>query len=192
MQPKNYIIPGGKWYASHRADPRARPLADRHYNRQKIGAPQFAPPGSCIVLLADGADGEPAALWITSVPIAAYVRHAWAGAWVCSCFRNEGVPGVRSSDLIRQAVAIKRLVYGPPPEQGFITFVDRDKTLPKLKPGWCYRKAGWRHVGETAGGLAALQLLPGAIFDGTQHFGMLKLSKGAASWRAPESSASAP
>lgn len=179
---KHYIIPGGKWYASHRADPRAVPLADRHYNRQKIGAPQIAPPGSCIVLLADGVDGEPAALWITSVPLAQYVKHAWAGAWVCSCFRNEGVPGVRSSDLIRQAVAITRLVYGPPPQQGFITFVDRDKTKPKEKPGWCYRKAGWKHVGETVGGLAALQLKPENIFDGTPHFGRLAISKGRASW----------
>ena len=35
---------------SHRADPEVVPLADRHYNRQKIGSPQFAPPGRCLVL----------------------------------------------------------------------------------------------------------------------------------------------
>lgn len=179
---KHYPLPGGRWYVSHRADPRAVPLADRHYNRQKIGSPQIAPPGSCIVLLADGADGEPAALWISSVPIAAYVKHAWAGAWVCSCFRNEGVPGILSSQLIQQAVTITRLVYGPPPPQGFITFVDRDKTLPKLKPGWCYRKAGWRHVGETKGGLAALHLPPEKVFDATPYLGTAKFSRGVATW----------
>ena len=31
------------------------------------------------------------ALWVTSFPFAQYVRHQWAGAWVCSAFRNEGV-----------------------------------------------------------------------------------------------------
>jgi hypothetical protein len=32
------------WRMSHRADPLALPLADRHYNRQKPGSPQFMPP----------------------------------------------------------------------------------------------------------------------------------------------------
>lgn len=35
------------WMRSHRADPEVVPLADRHYNRQKPGSPQFAPPGRC-------------------------------------------------------------------------------------------------------------------------------------------------
>jgi hypothetical protein len=30
----------------------------------------------------------------------------------------------------------------------------------KRDPGRCYRKAGWRHVGETRGGLLAFQQLP--------------------------------
>lgn len=33
-----------RWIRSHRADAEVVPLADRHYNRQKIGSPQFAPP----------------------------------------------------------------------------------------------------------------------------------------------------
>ncbi len=37
------------WHISHRADPFARDIADRHYNRQKIGSPQFVPPGRCLV-----------------------------------------------------------------------------------------------------------------------------------------------
>ena len=39
------------WRLSHRADPEARVLADRHYNRQKPGTPQFVPPGRCLVLV---------------------------------------------------------------------------------------------------------------------------------------------
>lgn len=141
------------WQLSNRADRRALPLADAHYNRQKPGTPQFVPPGRCIVLLTEGAD----ALWVSSWPFAQYVKHAWAGAWVCSCFRNES--SILSSALIVEALAVTRWVWGDAPELGMITFVDAAKTLPKDKPGWCYRKAGFRHVGFTQGGLWALQRL---------------------------------
>jgi hypothetical protein len=67
------------WWTSHRADPRARVLADRHYNRQSVGTTHFVPPGRCLVLLTKQAD----ALWVTSWPFAEYVKHAWAGAWIC-------------------------------------------------------------------------------------------------------------
>lgn len=148
-----------RWCMSHRADPVARVLADRHYNRQKVGSPQFAPPGSCVVFVTDCAR----AFWITSAPFAEYVKHAWAGAWVCSAFRSEGAG--RASDLIRQAVAATLAFYGPPPELGMVTFVDRAKVRPTIvrgKPvwGWTYRKAGFREAGETKGGLLALILDP--------------------------------
>lgn len=142
------------WEFSHRADKRALPLADRHYNRQKIGSPQFVPPGRCTVLLTPEAD----ALWVTSWPFAEYVKHAWGGAWVCSCFRNESE--YLSSDLIRSAVAATRAVWGEPPSLGMVTFVDRDKTRRKRDPGRCYRRAGWKVCGETKGGLVALQQMP--------------------------------
>lgn len=146
-----------RWHLSHRADPRALPIADRHYNRQKPGTPQFVPPGRCIVLLTADAD----ALWVSSWPFAEYVRHRWAGAWVCSCFRNES-PHL-SSELIREAVAVTRDIWGDPPPQGFVTFVDRDKTRRKRDPGRCYRKAGWSPIGMTKGGLVALGLSPELI-----------------------------
>lgn len=144
------------WWLSHRADPRAVRIADRHYNRQKIGTPQFVPPGSCLVLLTPEAN----ALWVTSAPLAEYVRHAWAGAWVCNCFRNESDGQYLSSDLIRQAVAATRFYYGEPPERGMVTFVNAGKVRHKRDPGRCYLRAGWRLVGKTQGGLVALQLLP--------------------------------
>lgn len=99
------------WRWSHRADDRARRIADRHYNRQKVGAPQFVPPGRCLVLYAGQPGAE--AVWVTSWPFAEYVRHAWPGAWMCSAFRNEGA-GI-ASDMIRQAVAATRAVFGEPP-----------------------------------------------------------------------------
>lgn len=150
------------WIQSNRADPQVVPLADRHYNRQKIGAPQFAPPGRCLVFKTPELD----AFWITSWPFAQYVKHAWAGAWVCSAFRNEGQ--VLSSLLITEAVARTRGIYDVP-ELGMITFVDPTKTRRKRDPGRCYRRAGFVEVGKTKGGLIALQLLeadmPDAIVD---------------------------
>lgn len=149
---------------SHRADKRALPIADRHYNRQKIGSPQFVPPGRCAVFLTPNAD----ALWVTSWPFAEYTKHAWAGAWVCSCFRNES-SGL-SSDLNRQAVAATGYVFGDPPSipsivgpVGMVSFINRDKVKPTMvrgKPTWGYSwfKAGWKEIGETKGGLLALGL----------------------------------
>lgn len=141
------------WVRSHRADPQVVSLADRHYNRQKIGSPQFAPPGRCLVLKTRELD----AFWITSYPFAQYVRHAWAGAWVCSAFRNEGA--TLSSELIREAVACS-LGEWPVPDLGMITFVDTKKTRKKRDPGRCYLRSGFKNVGFTKGGLVALQLLP--------------------------------
>ena len=143
------------WQLSHRFDPRALPLANRHYNRQRPDSPQFVPPGSCLVLLA--IDGG--ALWTTSWPIAEYVRHAWPGAWVNSLFRRETTP-VLASELIRQAIAATRWYYGEPPTLGMITFIDAGQVRRKRDVGRCYRKAGFKHVGFTKGGLWAFQLEP--------------------------------
>jgi hypothetical protein len=152
------------WRASNRADPFARAIADRHYNRQKVGTPQFVPPGRCLVLTAETGTGR--ALWVTSWPFAEYVKHEWAGAWINSAFRNEGAaPAV---GLIRDALAATRFYFGEPPALGLITFIDRGKVRPTVVRGekvwgWTYLKAGFRIVGETKGGLLALQILPEAM-----------------------------
>ncbi len=142
------------WRLSHRADRAALPIADRHYNRQKIGSPQFVPPGRCIVLLSEKAD----ALWVSSWPFAEYVKHDWAGAWVCSCFRNEG--SVLSSLLIREALEVTRYFWGDPPEIGMVTFVNTDKVRKKRDWGRCYLRAGFKNVGFTKGGLVSLLIEP--------------------------------
>lgn len=147
------------WCMSHRADVAARLIADRHYNRQKVGTPQFVPPGRCMVLLTPCAR----AFWVTSWPFAKYVKHAWAGAWVCSAFRSEGAG--RASDLILDAIAATRDFYGEPPELGMVTFINRKHVIPtkihgERTWGWTWRRAGFKEAGETKGGLIALQLLP--------------------------------
>jgi hypothetical protein len=151
-----------------RFDPAALPLADRHYNRRKVGSPQFVPPGRCLVLRQDKA------LWVTSWPIAEFTKQAWAGAWVNSLFRNEGA-GL-SSDLIRSAIAATRWQWPEVPDLGIVTFVDASKVRHKRDPGRCYLRAGFRRAtcpkhdtsrpwcaacaGKTEGGLIALQMRP--------------------------------
>ena len=144
------------WCLSHRADPLGCAIADRHYNRQKIGSPQFVPPGRCLVLM------QRDALWTTSWPFAEYVRHDWAGAWVNSLFRKEG-NGI-ASEMIRAAISHTRFQWEPP-ALGMITFVDAKKTPGTMVRGqrihgYSYLKAGFRHVGFTKGGLWAWQILP--------------------------------
>ena len=141
-----------KWNLSHRFDPEVRPLADRHYNRRKVGSPQFVPPGRCLVLK------TPEAFWVTSWPFAQYVKHAWPGAFICSAFRNEG--DVLSSDLIREACSVTRWKWPDLPAKGMVTFVNAAKVRKKRDPGRCFLRAGFKNVGETKGGLIALQLLP--------------------------------
>jgi hypothetical protein len=149
-----------RWELSWRADPGGRVVADRHYNRQSVGADQFVPPGRCLVLRAAGP-----ALWVTSWPFAEYVKHEWAGAWVNSLFRREG--GALASELITEAVAATRAHWPDVPPLGIVTFVDSTKVRHKRDPGRCYRKAGWRHVGFTKAGLWTYQQLPGEMPDPT-------------------------
>jgi hypothetical protein len=112
------------------------------------------------VLFASTQTGQ--AFWVTSWPFAEHVKHAWAGAWVCSAFRNEGAE--LSSHLIREAVAVTRWRWPDVPSLGMVTFVDPTKTRRKRDPGRCFRRAGFVEVGRTKdAGLVALQLLPAAM-----------------------------
>jgi hypothetical protein len=135
------------------------PLADRHYNRQAVGAPQFVPPGRCVVLRAERA------LWVTSWPLAQYVKHDWAGAWVNSTFRKE-CSGC-ASEWILEAVAATRWYWPAPPARGLVSFVDPRAVPPVYRRGravygYSYLKAGFAHVGYTKeDGLWVWQLLPG-------------------------------
>lgn len=142
------------WHVTWRADPRAAAIADRHYSRQTIGARQFTPPGRILVLVTADYD----ALWATSWPYQQYVNRAWADAWLCCLFRNES--SRLSSNLITQAVAATRWRWPEVPTGGMVTLIDSTKVRHKRDPGRCYRRAGFVPVGNTAGGLLVLQLLP--------------------------------
>lgn len=137
------------WQLAHRADPEARDVADRHYNRQKPGTPQFVPPGRCMVLK------RPGCFWVTSFPFARYVKHEWAGAWVCSAFRRERGP--LASELIKEAVALTvQYSFDTPswavedlPALGMVTFIDERKVRDKKNFGRCYLMAGFVIEGRT-------------------------------------------
>ena len=159
------------WWLSWRADPVARKLADRHYSRQTVGAAGFVPPGRCLTLY------TPSAYWVTSWPFAQYVKHAWAGAWVCSAFRNESA--TLSSTMILDAVAATRWKWPDVPALGMVTFVDAAKVRHKRDPGRCFLKAGFTRRGTTKGGLLAMQLLPEAMPDAEAPLGELMLVAGA-------------
>jgi hypothetical protein len=170
------------WLTTFRADQPTRIIADRHYNRQKVGAKQFVPPGRCVVLRALSGD----AAWVTSWPFAEYVQHAWAGAWVNSLFRNERAERGLSPVLIRAAVAATRAVWPEVPELGMVTFVDPTKVRSQ-NPGCCYLMAGFRRVRDVDGrrmltkaGLHVFQMLPAdmpepaaaAASSGAEQLGM--------------------
>ena len=154
-----------RWELADRADPHGASIADRHYNRQKVGSPQFVPPGRCLVLT------TPTALWITSWPFAEFVRHAWPGAWVCSAFRNEDGENDLSSELITEAVAATRWRWPDVPDIGMVTFVDPNKTRRKRDPGRCFRRAGFEPCGYTKGGLVALRLRPENMPEAAEPIG---------------------
>lgn len=166
-----------RWHLANRATPAARKIADGHYNRQKRGAAQFVPPGRCMVLVIPDV-----ALWVTSWPFAEYTKHAWAGAWVNSTFRNERGREVLSSELIVEALAATRwFAQNEPswraqaePDLGMVTFVDERKVRRKRDPGRCYTKAGFIQVMEEVDGkmvpvrtkdegLLVFQMLPAAM-----------------------------
>jgi hypothetical protein len=139
------------WRLSHKADPAALALADRHYSRQQPGTPQFMPPGRTLVFVSTCGR----AVWGSLLQTCP--DHAWPGAWVCCIFRNEGA-GL-SSDLIREAVACTRFAWGEPPAEGMVTFVKEDAVRRKRDPGRCFRKAGFVEAGRTkARDLLALRL----------------------------------
>lgn len=144
------------WHLSWRADPVANAVAKRHYNCQSPDSDQWVKPGACLCFRTS----EGGAIWSTSAPFAQYVKHDWAGAWENSTFRNERRDLYLSSDLIRQAIAATLSYWPEPPALGMITMIDATLTRTKRDPGRCYRKAGFKHVGFTRGGLYVLQLEP--------------------------------
>lgn len=144
------------WRLAHHADPTACRLADLHYSRKTIGAPQMMPPGRKIVLVTETGD----AVFGVSWPYPELVAHDWPGAWICTIFRREPECSHLASDLIREAIAVCRWRWPEVPDFGLITWVNAGKVRHKRDPGRCFLKAGFKRVADSRGGLVTLQLLP--------------------------------
>lgn len=138
----------GTWLVTHKGDRSCRLLADRHYSRQTVGSPQFCRPGRNLVLRTAAGD----AVWVTWDGI----RDDGLRAWECTIFRNESP--ATSSGMIREAVAATLAEWGEPPPDGLITYV-KAAAIRSTNPGCCFKRAGWRRIGESKRrGLILLQL----------------------------------
>jgi hypothetical protein len=135
----------GRWRLSHKFDSQGAALADRHYSRRKVGAPQFMPPGDTLVMVAD----EGAVFgWWRPHPASGIRAMNGLDGWTCSIFRNE-CSSLQSSALIleaEQALAAHGGGCGP---DGMLTYV-WDRKIRSSNPGCCFKKAGWHRLGRSA------------------------------------------
>jgi hypothetical protein len=134
------------WQRVQKFDPRAAALADRHYNRRKIGSPQFMPPGQTIILLTEA--GDAVFGWWRPAPSSGLAAMNGRDGWTCTIFRNES--DWLSSCLILQAewqLAYQACVDCGP--DGLMTYVCGAK-IQSTNPGYCFQQAGWRKVGWSA------------------------------------------
>lgn len=136
-------LPGidtGPWQVRNRFDGAAAALANRHYSRERVSN-QTGGPGFIIVMVTPCER----AVWVSKrhSPATKAPRVLAGGAlpsWRCTIFRNEGAG--RSSDLIRSAMALTRQLWGYPPPEGWMTWVDT-RRVRSANPGYCFKQAGW-------------------------------------------------
>ena len=125
---------GGRWEVVPRTDPYVRRLADRHYPRRRVGWDRVGGPGRVLVLRST----DCRAGWLSY-----FTHHPDDGldAYRCAMFRNEGT--TLSSELIVEATDLTVRLWGPPPPDGWATYVDTAQVR-STNPGYCFLAAGWR------------------------------------------------
>lgn len=146
-------VPWRRWLITDKGDPDARALVDGvsvgkapHYSRQTPGASLFTRNGQNLVFLLE----DCLAVWVTFRPTPGKAtRPDRLDAWECALFRNEG--HVVSSELVREAHLLSAAIWGSIPMDGLITFVQPDRIQSEI-PGYCYRRAGWKHRGASSDG----------------------------------------
>lgn len=141
----------GLWRRVTKFDVIACALADRHYSRRTVGAPQFMPPGQTLVLVST--DDRAVFGWWRPDPASGIRAMNGLDGWTCTIFRNE-------SDRLSSAMilAAEDELYdraddvGP---DGLITYV-WDRRVRSQNPGYCFLCAGWRRAGRSADGRKTL------------------------------------
>jgi hypothetical protein len=127
-------------------DDECRQLADRHYSRRTIGARQFSYSGRKLVLR-DTA-GQVLFVWMFPDPA---LRMDGQIGYNNALFRNESAR--RSSEIILEAEWHAVAKWGP---NRAYTYIDPIK-IASRNPGYCFKCAGWRFVGLSAGGKHLLE-----------------------------------
>jgi len=124
------------WQVRTRFDAAACALADRHYSRRasKRFSGQLGGVGRTLTLVSPCER----ALWVTR-----YIRQPMDGldAWRNTYFHNEDA-GL-SSQLILDAMELTQRMWGRPPVDGWVTWIDTRKVRPTSNPGYCFKRAGW-------------------------------------------------
>jgi hypothetical protein len=142
------FAPSG-WQLTHKAHPDCAALADRHYNRRKVGSPQFMPPGQTIVLHLPGAVFG----WWRPKPGVRAMNGL--DGWTCTIFRNETHPRILSSTLI---LAAETFIAECGPD-GLMTYI-HDRKVRSVNPGCCFKAAGWKVIGRSKDGRKTLLQKP--------------------------------
>jgi hypothetical protein len=126
-------------------DQEMRILADRHYSRRTVGARQFLYSGRKLVIR--NAEGTMLFGWVWCNEELRLDRQK---GYNCAIFRNES--DRRSSDIILECEALAYAKWGL---NRVFTYVDPGKIRSK-NPGCCFKKAGWKRIGTSQGGLHLL------------------------------------
>lgn len=147
----------GYWRAVKDGNAQAFEIYSRHYSyhryadgrRERYGYRNrhlIVGPGEKIVLL--GSDARALCCWRRG-------NDASSGGEkrvYCTVFRNEG--DQKASDILKSAMA---LAWQRWPGESLWTYVDPNKVRSEIA-GYCFRRARWKHIGETAGGLLIFRI----------------------------------
>lgn len=140
------------WRTVKDGDPQAYALYSRHYSfyryadgrRERYGYANrhlIVGPGEKIVLL--GRDARALCCWRRGHDASS----SGEKRVYCTVFRNEG--SEKASDILKIAMQIAWQRW---PGDRLWTYVDPKKVQSEV-PGYCFRYARWKHVGNTAAGL---------------------------------------
>jgi hypothetical protein len=126
-------------------DPEMRMLADRHYSRRSVGARQFLCSGRKLVIR--DAAGTMLFGWMNCD---LDKRFDGQRGYNCAIFRNESAR--RSSDIILECEVLAYAKWGL---NRVYTYINA-AAIKSPNPGYCFKCAGWQHIGYSKGGLHLL------------------------------------
>ena len=145
----SFDLEGALWIDVRDADPTVRRIFNRHYSRRRYRrrapAAKFIGPGEYMALVSPAAD----AIFVWRK----FISMDNQTGINCAVFRNEGP--LLSSCLIQAADSLAWARW--PAVVRHYTYVNPAK-VGSPNPGYCFKCAGWVHVGYTSRGLHVLAI----------------------------------